>query len=71
MTLVHAALGWKQIGERTFVGEEVNTADRLLDLKALLQFACLDVPEANRLIVRATDQPLPCMCERVNDVNNK
>ena len=71
MTLVHAASGWKQIVKRTFIGEEVDTADGLLDLKALLQFARLDIPEADRLVVRATYQPLPYRCERVNDINSK
>ena len=71
MTLVYVTLVWKQNVERTFVGEEVDTADGLLDLKALLQFARLDIPKADRLVVRATYQPLPYRCKRVNDVNSK
>ena len=43
----------------TFVGEEVDATDRLLDLQALLQLAGLDVPEADRLVVRPTDEALP------------
>lgn len=41
---------------RTFFMQEVNTADRLLDLQTLRHLARFDIPEPNRLVIGATDQ---------------
>jgi len=46
-------------GRHTFFVQEVNTTDGLLDLQALRHLARFDIPESNRLVVRATDQTFP------------
>lgn len=48
----------------TFLCKEVDTADGLLDLQALLHLARLDVPEPDSLIVRPTNQPLTAQQQR-------
>ena len=35
----------------TFVGEEVDTADRLLDLETLLHLTGVDIPEPDGLVI--------------------
>lgn len=40
----------------TFFVQEVDTANRLLDLQTLRHLACFDIPESNRLVVGATNQ---------------
>jgi len=41
---------------RTFFVQEINTTDRFLDLQTLCHLARFNIPESNRLVVRATDQ---------------
>lgn len=53
---------------RTFLRQEVDTTNRFLHLQALLHLAGLDVPEADRLVVAATDEPLAAQQERRTEV---
>jgi len=43
-------------GDHTFFVQEINTTDWLLDLQTLCHLARFNIPEPNRLVVRATDQ---------------
>ena len=45
-------------GALTLVCKEVDATDGLLNLQALLELASFDIPEADGLVVRATDQAL-------------
>lgn len=48
----------KSDNKHLLFGQEVYTADWLLHVQALLALARLNVPEANRLVVRTTNQAL-------------
>jgi hypothetical protein len=40
---------------RTFFQQEIDTADRFLDLQAFLHLACFNVPKTNGFVVRSTN----------------
>ena len=48
-----------QTVQLTFFGKEVHTTDRLLNLQALPELTCLDIPKPNSLVVRTTDEAFP------------
>lgn len=46
--------------------QEVEAADRLFDLQALLLLASLNIPHADRLVVAAADEALAYGTDKVN-----
>ena len=48
----------------TLIGEEVDAADRLLDLQALLHLARLNIPEPDSFVVGAADETLAAQEQR-------